>query len=249
VNVLLALLGAVMLLVALYGCVQLIRERPPPGASRSIVLGYVIIWSVGGMIALAAIALPSGERRYAILALGITCIAPWAYLAVLQRRYPEDWPAFRGHSRTLAQASREPPLKPGTAEADASSMPRPRTSTRSATLAVLPAVAFLLVLAGCAGRDSDGASTYTRADVQRAFDTQGIKLVALEMNGQQYLLQDGYRDAVSVWVCPPGSPDEFGIRLNEGHKLVTAENAVITYDPSHVPERTIARAVAALKQQ
>jgi hypothetical protein len=113
------------------------------------------------------------------------------------------------------------------------------------------AVAFLLVLTGCAGRDSDEASTYTRADLQRAFQTQGIKLVALDMGGQQYLLQDGYRDAVSVWVRPPGSPDEFGIsiRLNEGHKLVTAENAVITYDSSQVPERTIARAVAALKRQ
>jgi hypothetical protein len=130
-------------------------------------------------------------------------------------------------------------------------MLRPRSSTGSAALAALLAVAVVLVLAGCAGRDSDEPSTYTQADVQRAFATQGIKLVALEMGGQQYLLQDGYRDALSVWVRPPGSPDEFGIsiRLNEGHKLVTAENAVITYDPSRVPERTVTRAVAALKQQ
>lgn len=119
------------------------------------------------------------------------------------------------------------------------------------TRGVLLAVAALLVFAGCAGRDSDKALTYTRADVERAFETQGIKLVAVDMGGQQYLLQDGYRDAVSIWVRPPGSPDEFGtsIRLSEGQKLVTADNVVIAYQPTHVPEHTIARAVAALKQQ
>lgn len=84
-----------------------------------------------------------------------------------------------------------------------------------------------LVSAGCGDRDSDKApshtrrgsdkaSSYTRADVQRTFETQGIKLVPVELGGQQYLLQDGYRDAIGVWVRPPGSPDEFGIKLREG---------------------------------
>jgi hypothetical protein len=88
-NVLLALLGAVMLLVGLYWCVQIIRERPPAGVARHMAFCYLITWKVGAVIAFAAIALPSGAGRYAILALGVTFLAPRAYLAVVQKRFPE----------------------------------------------------------------------------------------------------------------------------------------------------------------
>ena len=78
-----------MLLAGLYWCVQIIRERPPAGVARHIAFCYAVTWMVGAMIAFAAIALPSGVGRLAILALGVTALAPRAYFAVLQRRFPE----------------------------------------------------------------------------------------------------------------------------------------------------------------
>jgi hypothetical protein len=125
-----------------------------------------------------------------------------------------------------------------------------RRSTRRATLpAQILAVTLMLVLAGCASRASD--QSYTQSDVQRAFQTQGIKLTPFDLGGKQYLLSHGdrYRAALSVWVRPPGSPDEFGIRLTEGHRLVTAENVVVTYQPREVSAGVISKALVALEQQ
>ena len=89
-NALLAMLAVVMLLAGLYWCTQLVRERPPPGVARTIALGYAITWLVGAAVALVAIALPLGERRFAILALGLTFLAPSVYLRILRRRDPAN---------------------------------------------------------------------------------------------------------------------------------------------------------------
>jgi hypothetical protein len=79
-----AFLGVVMVLVGLGWGLQLVRKRPQ-GEARRIVWSYTISWLVGATIAFLALALPDW-RRFAILALGITFLTQYAYLAVLGRR-------------------------------------------------------------------------------------------------------------------------------------------------------------------